>query len=140
MEKKDLRDNAFNILKMKYEVHCSNLEWREELNIKLVSGFATLNVVLGAWLSQKPLDHAAYQIAFTAFVVVLTGAVAMLVHRNYNTRQRVVDTILSINEALKFDEPEIYKEDTLDPPRSRPLPYWRGTIWPHSSSSAQRNC
>jgi hypothetical protein len=124
MNEDDLKNNAVEILKMKYEAHTEDLHWRENYNMRLVSGFATLHIVLGAWLSQHPLNETVHKCVFTAFVVVVTWAVCALVNRNYTRRKEVVDTILSINRALKFSEPDIYWEEQLDPPSKPKLDTW----------------
>ncbi|MDO9695533.1 MAG: hypothetical protein Q7W56_12455 [Candidatus Latescibacteria bacterium] len=109
------RRDKVEILMMKYESHSADLRNRTEYDYKLISGYVTLSIVVGAWIAKSPLSAIAIKIGFYALMVALAFFVIQLLKSNQKRREVVIDTIRNVNKALGFYEAGVYHDGVINP-------------------------
>jgi membrane-associated HD superfamily phosphohydrolase len=120
--KKDLiEDNKFEILKMKYETHADDLQFRKNFSFKLCYSFMVLILVLCAWLTGTfkdgsiPVLKESEKFVLMTVLLMLSVATCWTFHRDYRRRKDVVKTLQNIAKVLKFDNEQAYSGIRIDP-------------------------
>ena len=119
-------DHKFEALKLYYESHVSLLRELTNTDLRVFTGYITLQIAFGGWLSQNPLQGVGLKVGMLLIDLMLSGIVGVLLWNNYLRRREVVTILKNLSEALGFDTPDIYLPGrVLNVPTSfRPWWYW----------------
>ena len=110
------RRDKVEILMMKYQEHAGDLRSRTEFDYKLISGYVTLSIFVGAWVAKSPLQTTEIRVGFFALMVALAFFVVQLLKSNQKRREVVIDTVRNVNEALGFYDNNVYYAGAINPP------------------------
>lgn len=127
-----LDKNKYDALKLRFTDQVALLVKMTEIDLKIFSGYITLQLALGAWLITKkdllpPDEHQRIVSLIGLFVldVVLAGIASKFLYNNFKRRAEVVGTVNNLNEALGFTKPGIYIESAINAQTQfRPWWYW----------------
>ncbi len=100
--------HEFEALKLRYEDHVELLRTLTALDLQIFTGYITVQVVLGGWLTQYPVRDILLKIGLVLIDLTLSGVAGWLLYNNYKRRTEVVGTIKNLNDALGFTKPDIY--------------------------------
>ena len=117
-------ETKIDLLKAKYEDHAADLRFRTEYDYKLISGYVTLNLVIGAWLAKNPLPSYPHKVGFTLLFIGLVFFVLGLLNSNLKRRKIVVEIMQNINDALDFDKEGVYRTGAVNPAANKKTNYW----------------
>lgn len=92
---------------------------RDELRI--LGGFLTLQLVLGGWLSESPPTERSIAGGFFIIDLAFSIVAANFLRMNNKRKQRAVDTLGNIVEAIGFTEKVQFPvgRKIMEPPKSR---------------------
>jgi hypothetical protein len=113
------RGHEFEALKMRYEDQVTLLRSITQLDAQLFTGYITLQLALGAWLSSHPITKLGMQIGLLLIDLVLCFITSKFLFSSHKRRLEIVITIKNICEALGFTEKGIYIEDKAINPQTR---------------------
>jgi hypothetical protein len=125
-------NNKYDALKLRFTDQVSLLLKMSEIDLKIFSGYITLQLALGAWLITKkdllpPDDDQRIVSLIGLFVldVVLAGIASKFLYNNYKRRAEVVSTLKNLNKALGFSDPCVYIDTAINSEtKFRPWWYW----------------
>jgi hypothetical protein len=121
------KGREFDALKIRYEDQVALLRSLTQNELKLVSGFVTMQLVLGGWLSAHPTGSMVQNVGLLIIDLVLAGGVAKILHHSYRRRGEVIATVLNLNEALGYSVKGAYIDNkTINP--SPAIRSWFGTF------------
>jgi len=107
---KNLSDNQFQALITRFKDQTEELYRLTLLDLRIFSGYLTLQLAMGAWLATKGsgiLDNwGKFGLLLIDFGLMLITTV--ILDKNFQRRKEVKDTVLNCNEALGFEEHGIY--------------------------------
>ena len=112
---------------MKYTDHTGDLRYRTNLEIQLMSGFITLNVLIAAWLFryQDKLKSCNLKILFSLFIIAIGGSIIAIMIRNTKRRKIVIQILENINESFKFYEEGVYHSGVINPAGNKHQSVWQ---------------
>jgi hypothetical protein len=100
--------HEFEALKLRYEDQVALLRSLTTIDWQVFTSYITIQVVLGSWLIQNPINNLLLRLALELIDLTLAGIAGWLLYSNYKRRIEVVGTVKNLNEALGFTEPGIY--------------------------------
>lgn len=120
------RGHEFEALKTRYEDQVTLLRSITQLDSQLFTGYMTLQLALGAWLSSHPLTRLRMQVGLLLIDLTLCFITSWFLYGSYKRRLEIVTTIKNICDALGFTEKGIYlREKAINPEtRLRAWGYW----------------
>jgi hypothetical protein len=129
MEKLPVSDNRTDILLKRYEQHAEHLRALDLFDLRVTSGFLTLQILLAGWLYAHPAQPLSSKMAIILIDLVLfLGCIGGL--RGSSARRREIrGTIWNVNEALGLYSAGMdLPNRPLDHKRRRPKVRW--SRWP----------
>jgi hypothetical protein len=81
------------------------------LDHQIFTGYITIQLVLGGWLTQYPVGDPLLKLGLFFVDLTLAGVAGWLLYFDYIRRTEVVGTIKNLNDALGFTKPNIYLQD-----------------------------
>lgn len=118
------KGNEFQALKMRYEDQVELLRTITQLDLKIFSGYLTLQVALGAWLITHPLGVMTMKVGIFIIDLGISAIATYLFYSHLHRRREAVDTIKNLNAAFGFTTPGVYvaqKSINAPPPKIRPF-------------------
>jgi hypothetical protein len=100
--------HEFEALKLRYEDQVALLRTLTTIDWQVFTSYITIQVVLGSWLIQHPIEYILLQAGLAIIDLTLASIAGWLLYNNYKRRIEVVDTVKNLNEALGFTNPNIY--------------------------------
>ena len=106
--------NEFEALKMRFENQVEQLHRMTLIDLRVFSGFITLQLALGAWLATKGTGVFGCLSKFGVFAIDLSLAVVAvaLLYNNLQRRKEVAKTVGNCATALGYKEVGKYMEGT----------------------------
>jgi hypothetical protein len=120
------KDHEFEALKVRYEDQLQLLRTLTTYDFRIFSGFITLQLLLGGWLSTHPVLNFWGRIGILLINTVLASIACILLYYQYRRRQEVIATVRNISQALGFSEKGIYLPDRAMNVEGGPRPWF---IW-----------
>jgi hypothetical protein len=118
--------NRFEALKVQYETQASLLRYLTDVDLRIFTGYISMQIVFGGWLSQSHTRNLAVGLGLSIIDFTLSGVAAWLLHNNLRRRKEVAATVWNLNKALGYREEDIYLEgEPLNTP-SEFRPWWWG--------------
>lgn len=102
--------NKYDALKMRYKDQVELLRNIANNDLRIFSGYLTLQVALGAWLTTNRPTETIYGIGLMVIDVMLAFIVSMLLYYDSKRRNEVVKTVKNINSVLGFEIPDMYQQ------------------------------
>jgi hypothetical protein len=122
------RGHEFDALKCRFENQTEQLHRMTLIDLRVFSGYITVQLALGAWLATNRDALAGVTAMFGLMVIDLVLAVvaAALLYNNYQRRKEVTGMVRNCTEALGFETDGIYLDGRkLNVPTSfRPWVGW----------------
>ncbi|MCI0389513.1 MAG: hypothetical protein MOB07_12220 [Acidobacteria bacterium] len=120
------KTHAFDALKANFESQVGLLRMMTQIDLQIFTGYITLQLALGGWLSTHTLKNWWLRIGMLLIDLGFSGIASKLLYNNYRRRKEVATTVANLNEALGFTEKGIYIEDkTINSPTVfRPWFWW----------------
>lgn len=103
--------HEFEALKLRYEDQVALLRTLTTIDWQVFTSYITIQVVLGSWLIQHPIDNTLLRVGLAVIDLTLAGIAGWLLYNNYKRRIEVVGTVKNLNEALGFTKPNIYLQN-----------------------------
>ena len=100
--------HEFEALKLQYETQTSLLRTLTDIDLRIFTGYITVQLLLGGWLTQYLLCSLWLRIGILVIDLTLCGIAAWLLNNNYMRRREVSATVRNLNEALGYTDPDIY--------------------------------
>lgn len=104
----DPKSNAFEILKLRFEDQTSLLRKMTEIDLQVMTGFATVQLVFSAWLSQAKISSCEIKLGFLIITVIFSLLTIKILYNNYQRRNEVVSTVKNLNSALGLSDADIF--------------------------------
>lgn len=105
------KDHEFEAAKLRYEDQVEVSRFLRTIELKVMSGLVTVQLLLGAWIYTHPPSGIWMRISFLtldAGFAVLAGSLLW----NFNRRRvEIVGTIKNLNEALGYEQEGVYLAD-----------------------------
>jgi hypothetical protein len=122
------KGHEFEALKLEYETQIQLLRFLTNLDLRIIAGYITIQLVLGSWLLENPVTERVQIRGLLLIDFVVAVLAAILVRNTYLRRKEVVEVIKNLNDALGYNTPGVYLEDRAIhvPTTFRP---WRGIYW-----------
>jgi hypothetical protein len=120
----DWKGHEFEALSLRYQDQVELLRTMTQVDLRVFSGFLTLQLALGAWVSRNPPGGGLPRLGFLVLDLVLTGIAGKLLYNNYRRRKEVVGTLKNLNEALGFARPGVYLQDRAINAATTFRPWW----------------
>ncbi len=96
-------EKRFDVLKLRYDDQVSLLRKLTDVDLQVFSGYLTVSLAFGSWLSQQqPLDYLAL-IGLAVIAAVLAISTTVMLLFNFKRRVEVVATVKNLNEAFGFE-------------------------------------
>ena len=105
------KNHEFEVLKLQFETQTSLLRNLTDIDLRIFTGYITLQLILGGWLSENPLQNLWLMIGILILNFTLTAIAFWLLRNSYKRRKEVAATIQNLNEALGLLTPGIYLRD-----------------------------
>ena len=107
---KNLSDNQFQALITRFKDQTEELYRLTLLDLRIFSGYLTLQLVMGAWLATKGIEIVDSRVKCGLLIIdfILLVIVAIIFGKNFYRRKEVVETVRNCNVALGFEESGIY--------------------------------
>lgn len=95
------------------------------IDLKIVTGFLTIQFVMGSWLALHR-DQISTDAGLFSIDVAMAILAIKVLYNQYQRRKEVVGTVKNCNEALGYEEPGVYLDGkALDAPtETRYWFYW----------------
>jgi len=93
------KNHEIEILLTRYKEHAEHLRHLDLFDIKVVTGFIAIQLLLGSWFVGHPVPGN-FKVALIVIDFAFWIACARTLWSSRNRRKEIVDTILNINEAL----------------------------------------
>lgn len=104
----DPKSNAFEILKLRFEDQTSLLRKMAEIDLQVMTGFTTVQLVFSAWLSQAKISSCEMKLGLLIITVIFSMLTIRILYNNYQRRNEVVSTIKNLNSALGLSDADIF--------------------------------
>lgn len=104
-------DQKFDALKLRYTDHVELLRSITKQDIQIFSGYITVQLILGSWITSHPINGFWPRIGIILIDFVLATIALKLLYNDYLRRKEVVEIIKNINEALNFNTKGAYLSD-----------------------------
>jgi hypothetical protein len=101
-------DHEFEALKIRYEDQVELLRTLTKLDLQIFTGYLTLQVALGGWLSSRPISQSQTQWGIFLVDLALSFIAGMLLYNDHRRRGEVVQTVQNLCEALGFTKEGVY--------------------------------
>ena len=109
--------HEFEALKLRYEDQVALLRTLTTIDWQVFTSYITVQVILGSWLIQHPIDNVLLKVGLAIIDLTLAGIAGWLLFNNYKRRIEVVGTVKNLNEAFGFTKPDIYiSGKAINPP------------------------
>ncbi|EJS9609378.1 hypothetical protein BBM40_21510 [Vibrio parahaemolyticus] len=125
-----LEGNKYDALKLRFTDQVSLLVKITELDLKIFSGYITVQLALGAWLITKssflPVDTCQRILSIIGLLIidtVLSGIAATLLYNNYMRRREIIATVKNLNSALGYNQRGVYIESPINA-ETKFRPWW----------------
>ena len=120
------KGHEFKALSLRYQDHVELLRTMTHIDLRIFSGYITLQLAMGAWLATNRPSDFLVQIGLFLIDLVLAGIAAKLLYNNFRRRKEAVGTLKNINEALGYTETGVYlPEKSINVETTfRPWWYW----------------
>jgi hypothetical protein len=102
------KGHEFEVLKLQNEAHVSLLRTLTDTDLRIFTGYITLQILLGGWLSENPVHTWTLKIGLLLIDLTLSGIAGILLYNNYRRRREVVAILQNLNEALGLNVPDLY--------------------------------
>ena len=109
--KKAYEGNEFEALRIRYEDQLNHLRILTSYDLRIFSGFLTLQLVLGGWFAKSPITSVWSQLGIFAMDANLLAIAIGLLYSQYKRRLEVISIVQNISEALGFNESGAYLPD-----------------------------
>ena len=109
---KHYQNHEFEALQCRFENQTELLYRLTLLDLRIFTGYITLQLALGAWMATHPADISSPTVRAGLLVIDLSLAViaTAFVYNNYRRRLEIVDTVKNCNEALGYEDSGVYLE------------------------------
>jgi hypothetical protein len=105
------KGHEFESLKLRYEDQVTLLRSLTAHDMRIFSGFITIQILLGGWISVHPVESVTVKVGLSIIDTVFALIAGSLLYNSYNRRKEVIDTVKNLNEALGYTEKNIYLKD-----------------------------
>jgi len=108
------KDHKFEALKLNFEYQIQNLRNMTQIDLRIISGYLTIQLFLGGWLLKNHLPELSKIVVKTGILTIdatLSLIAGVLLFHSYKRRYEVVETIKNLNYALGYSIKNIYIED-----------------------------
>lgn len=104
--------HEFEALKARSENQTELLHRMTLIDLRVFTGFITLQLALGAWIATHHADMSSLTVRVGLLVIDLSLAViaTALLYNNFKRRKEVVGTVKNCNKALGYEESGVYLE------------------------------
>ena len=121
----ELNDSQkFEALKLRFLDQVELLRVMTQLDLKIFTGYLTLQLAFGGWLSTTDIKSLLIKIGLLTIDLSLTGLASKLVYNSYRRRKEVVATLKNINDALNFNTLDYYIKDSKINATTKFRPWW----------------
>jgi hypothetical protein len=103
-----LKEHDLDVLRMRYEDQVALIQKFTDIDLKIVTGYITLQMALGAWLSSWPIAADWSRRGMFVLDLTLASVAVVLLWASRRRRDEVVQTIRNINSALGLDAKGVY--------------------------------
>ena len=117
------KGHEFESLKLRYEDQVVLLRALTALDIKIFTGFITIQFILGGWISTQPIDSLSIKVGLLLIDIVLAGIAGKLLYNQYIRRKEAIETVKNLNEALGYTQKGIYLNNKAINPEGRTRPW-----------------
>lgn len=100
----------FEALKVGFVNKTEYLRILSQKDLRIFSGYITVQLVLAGWLSKNPISDRGREAAIFLIVLALALIVTMLIYKNNVRRGIAVEDLALLSEALKYTVPGAYLE------------------------------
>ncbi len=118
-------NQKFEALKLRYDDHVELLRSMTKLDVQIFSGYITVQLALGAWITANPIQGCWAKIGLIIIDLVLAVIAAKLLYNDYKRRNEVVGIIKNINDALSFNTPGYYLPEKAINVQTTTRPWFR---------------
>ena len=103
--------NRLEILRMGYQNQLEYLRMMSDLDLKLFTGYITLQIVLGGWLAKSPVEGLSIKVGLMVIDLAMAfiGIVAFRV--NQERRAEAARVLGNLADALGFTVPGVFLPD-----------------------------
>jgi hypothetical protein len=114
-------ENDAEILLTRYKEHAEHIRHLDLFEIRVASGFVTVQLIFGSWFVSHPVESCAIKFSLLLIDIALLLVCVQLLLGARNRRGEVVETIRNINSALGLDKTGTYLPDrAINPPNRSP--------------------
>ena len=103
--------HEFETLKVQYQEHAEYMRAMNIFDWKIVSGFMTVQLVLGGWFAGHPSDSIVLSLGVIIIDLALYLCCATMLHISSERRLETLKTIHNINEALGLSAKGVFLQD-----------------------------
>jgi len=120
------KNNEFKALCLRYNDHVELMREMTRTDIKMLFGYITLQLLVAGWLVNEQIESLTIKIGLFIIDFSLAFITTRFLYNNYRRRQEVVNTLKNINDALGFNQKDIYLKDAAinSPTKFRPYFAW----------------
>ena len=105
------KGHEFEALRLRYEDQVELLRALTNLDMKIFTGFITVQLVLGGWISAYPISDVFVQTGLFLIDIVFAFLAGRLLYNQFKRRKEVINTVKNLNEALGFNKSGTYLPD-----------------------------
>jgi len=104
--------HEFEALRYRFENQTEQLYRMTLIDLRIFTGYITLQLALGAWTATHEADIAGGTVRVGLLIIDLALAIiaAALLYNNYKRRTEVVGTVKNCNQALGYEDEGVYLE------------------------------
>jgi len=117
-------ENKLKILKMGFENQVQYLRMMSDVDLRLFTGYITVQLILGSWLAQHPLQMIAYKLGILIIDWALVALAINAFRVNQVRRAEAVHVLKNLCDALGFTKEGVFLPDSKKIQSSVPLRPW----------------
>jgi hypothetical protein len=102
------KEHRFEAAKIRYENQTDLLKRLTELDLRIFTGYITIQLLLGSWFSVHPLTSLIAKIGLMLIDIVLAVIAGALLYNTSRRRLEVVETLKNLSEAFGFSTEGVY--------------------------------
>lgn len=102
------KNHEFEALVLQYQTQTSLLRTITDIDLKIFTGYITLQLFFGGWLIQFPICNMGLKIGLCIIDLALVGVAIWLINKSYQRRTEVANNVKRLNEALGYTTKGVY--------------------------------
>lgn len=107
------KGKEFDALTINLNNHVEHIRYLTQIDLRIFSGYVTLQLVFAGWLTKNPVTDIVFQIGLFLIDVTLSIIIGFVLYYNYVRREEIVETLENINMALGFNVEGAYIEGKI---------------------------